>query len=150
MKKRLNNNAIDLFENVVNDDVLGKIDKAFGKAFQNIVNFNRGKALEKYQKMGSLPERLKKLDELLDPKKTKEAFTEFFNFLKDINEIVELMERSTKSDPKKSLVFFTYLNSILTEATTKKSKTIQDFLTTIQKLLKKENKDVEIIKNSQY
>lgn len=150
MKKRLNNNAINLFENVVIDDVLGKIDKAFGEAFQNIVNFNRGNALEKYQEMGSLPERLKKLDELLDPKKTKEAFEEFSNFLNDINNIVELMERSTKSDPKTSLVFFTYLNSILTEATTKKSKTIQDFLTTIQKLLKKENKDVEIIKNSQY
>ena len=150
MKKKLSNNAINLFAKAVDDTILEKIDQAFGEAFQKIVNFNRGEALKTYQeKMGSLSERLKKLDELLDPEKTKEAFKEFADFLDDINKIVELMERSAKSSGSQ-LVFFNYLNSILSTATDAESKTIQDFLITIQKQLQKESEDVKIIKNSQY
>lgn len=150
MKKKLSNNAINLFANAVDNTILEKIDQAFGEAFQKIVNFNRGEALKTYQeKMGSLSERLNKLDELLDPKKTKEAFEEFANFLNDINEIVKLMERSAKSSGSQ-LVFFNYLKSILSTATKAESKTIQDFLITIQKQLQKESKDVKKIKNSQY
>ena len=137
MKKKLNNNATDLVAKAVDNMTLEEIDQAFGKAFQEIVNFNRGGALKTYQeKMGLLSERLKKLYALLDPEKIKEAFKEFADFLNDINKIVELMERSAKSSGSQ-LVFFNYLNSILSTAcktvTNEKSKTIQDFLITIQK-----------------
>lgn len=154
MKKKLNNNAINLFAKAVDDNLLKKIDQAFGKAFKEIVNFNRGTALEKYQEMGSLSERLKKLDALLDPKKTEEAFTEFAGFLNDINVIVELMERSARGSSESQLVFVHYLKSVLSTAvetvTNAESKTIQDFLVTIRKQLQKENESVRIIKNSQY
>ena len=137
MKKKLNNNAINLFAKAVDDNLLEKIDQAFGKAFKEIVNFNRGTALEKYQEMGSLSERLKKLDALLDPKKTEEAFTEFAGFLNDINVIVELMERSARGSSESQLVFAHYLKSVLSTAvetvTNAESKTIQDFLVTIRK-----------------
>lgn len=154
MKKKLNNNATDLVAKAVDNMTLEEIDQAFGKAFQEIVNFNRGGALKTYQeKMGLLSERLKKLYALLDPEKIKEAFKEFADFLNDINKIVELMERSAKSSGSQ-LVFFNYLNSILSTAcktvTNEKSKTIQDFLITIQKQLQKESESVKIIKNSQY